>query len=142
MVHEAAGLVFTFPFNLRALIETDGEYQADSSLSQLADSAHGSLEGLAYPPPDDVVRDYMCSATLDSLSEDRIRVHYHLFLKNLFHIAQSSGSKLFQQSFSTTAMLAAKWREHLEGTTRKDLYQQVIAGAKVSLSFSSTHMRL
>lgn len=99
-------------------------------------------EGLAYPPPDGVVRDYMCSVTLDSLSEDRIRVQYHLFLKNLFHIAQSDVSQLFQQSLPSTAALAAKWREHLEGTMREDLYQRVIAGAQVSFLFLFVHMRL
>ncbi|THH12410.1 hypothetical protein EW146_g7725 [Bondarzewia mesenterica] len=109
MVDEQAALVFTIPFNLRAQRET---------------------EVLAFPPPDDSVRDHLVKPC-DTY--DAVRVHYFVFFSRLFTTVRKRLQSLLGQRTLPYETLTKEWREHLRSdkspTAREDLYNAVIEEA-------------
>ncbi|KAF8222578.1 hypothetical protein L208DRAFT_591936 [Tricholoma matsutake] len=110
MVHEQANLVFTIPFNLRE---------------------KGDNQDLAFPIPDNAVRDYLVTA---SLSDDQhiLKTNYLKFFGSLFTEVDGELEKcmgdLRKKQIRTAEDLAKWWSCHLEGI-RTGLYKAVIDGA-------------
>lgn len=114
MVHEQANVVFTIPFNLQKSVEK---------------------QGLAFPVPDDAVRDYLVAT---SLSDDQniLQTNYLNFLAGVFTQVNNELEKcreeLSVKQIRTSEGLAKWWSSHLEGV-RTGLYKAAIDGAKEAI---------
>jgi len=109
MVHEQANLVFTIPFNLRE--------RSDN-------------QDLAFPTPDDAVRDYLVTGSLSD-DEHILKTNYLKFFASLFTEVNSELEKclgeLSEKQIRTAEELARWWSCHLEGI-RTGLYEAAIDG--------------
>ncbi|KAJ7226119.1 hypothetical protein GGX14DRAFT_423957, partial [Mycena pura] len=89
MVHEVSEKYFTFPFNVRPETEK------------------GSL---AYPPPDDSVRDYFTVPIVDS---GNVRLRDSLFFRHLFLLTRET----LDADFAEVQALPHAWRDWLKQST-------------------------
>ncbi|KAI6031017.1 hypothetical protein EDC04DRAFT_3065254 [Pisolithus marmoratus] len=102
MVHELADIVFTIPFNLRRS-------------NQMED----------YPPADMQVANYLCNPAnfknVQHCEECVARFFYHLF-----SLVVEEVKRVFGTERRPPCEVAHRWRDHMQGTNRSQLYTQVV----------------
>ena len=123
MVHELAKLVFTIPFNLRDEDENRGPFFVLGFLS-----ASDTNTGLAFPAPDDVVRNYLVSPP-GSRNSNTLKISYIKFFGSVFKQVNAELDKCHEEweQISTAASLAKWWSKHLE-SIRSELYKAAVEG--------------
>ena len=123
MVHELAKLIFTIPFNLREKDDDRGPFFVFDLLS-----ASDPNTDLAFPVPDDAVRDYLVK-TSASDNLHTLKTNYIKFLGSVFRQVSAELDKCHEEwkQISTAANLAEWWSDHLE-SIRSELYKAAIDG--------------
>jgi hypothetical protein len=120
MVHEQANLVFTIPFNLREMRDNQGLFFVFDFLA-----ASDTNTDLAFPIPDDAVRDYLVKTAVS----DGLKTNYLKFLGNVFRLVDGELDKcqkeLSGKRITTAEGLAKWWSNHLE-SIRTELYKAAI----------------
>ena len=116
LVHEQANLVFTIPFNLREKDDDRGFPPCFQSLRR-----SDTKTDLAFPIPDNAVRDYLMS-----VSED-LPTKYLTFLGSVFRLINCELDFCQEdwKQIPTAAGLAKWWSSHLEDI-RSKLYKEAI----------------
>jgi len=103
MVREQSNLVFTLPFNLRA---------------------HSESKDMAYPPPDNEIRNYLDQQAAN-LYDGQTR-HLHL-LGHLFKTVSDELVVWYSQKQPSYVALAESWRVHVEkGQNRSRIYSAAV----------------
>ena len=126
MVHEQANLVFTIPFNLRWPVENNSEVDFMSILRLLLIISIHLDPGLAFPPPDLGVIDFLTRPY--GRDVEAIEKHYVLFLLYTFQLVQVELQNLCKTVHAIDwVALAGFWRKHLEqSNVHNCLYEKVI----------------
>ena len=122
MVHEQARLVFSIPFNLREGVDNDGSCSCFRFFSHCS----CTITGLAFPHPDNAVRDYLAK-TAFSPNQHILKSNYLKFLTSLFTLVMGELNNS-EEAHKTTEDLAKWWSSRLAGG-RKELYDAVVNGA-------------
>ena len=131
MVHEQANLVFTIPFNLREKKDDQGHFFVFDLLS-----ASDTNTDLAFPVPDDAIRDYLVkTSVLDDLYS--LKTNYLKFLGSVFRQINIELDNCHEElkQISTAAGLAKWWSSHLQ-SIRSKLYKAAIDGTVKSIEVS------
>ena len=120
LVHELAKMIFSIPFNLRGKDDDRGPFLVFDILG-----ASDTNTDLAYPIPDDAVRDYL----IENSASDNLKIKYLNFLGSVFRQVNAELDKCHEEwkQISTAASLAEWWSSHLE-SIRSEFYKAAIDG--------------
>ena len=118
LVHELAKIIFSIPFNLREKDDNRGPFFVFDILG-----ASDTNTDLAFPIPDDAVRDYLIK------DSDNLKIKFLTFLGSVFKQINTELDKCHEEwkQISTAADLAEWWSGHL-GSIRSELYKAAIEG--------------